>query len=125
MIAYDQEQVPPAPMIQCKVTNPDTGKFKEEDGKIDSGAADTIIPEEWLSDLSLMPLRSVTRHDYTGAAHPHVTCYVNFELAGFEFQWFEVLAQAGRENVLIGRNILNQLNVLLYGKKLQFEVTDP
>jgi predicted aspartyl protease len=125
MIPYDKGEDPPLVTMKCMVSNPVTGaKSKEVTGKLDTGAATTSIPKEWATTLDLKPIRPITLIDYRGDGEEHWTYYVNVHLDGFKFDLIEAAAVT-RGNVLIGRDVLNQLNIFLYGKALEFEVAKP
>jgi|SRR5208282_676851 len=124
MIAYDQSEDPPLIAIDCKIANPVTGIFRYGRGKFDTGAPLTFIPEKLANELGLMPNGFVNMGDYTGNQRRHLTYIVNLHLNGFDFDGVEVAA-CPRQNVLIARDLLNQLNVFLYGRQLQFDVSWP
>lgn len=123
MIPYDHSEYPPLVMMDCAVSNPVTSQFKRAKAKFDTGAPLTVIPEQWADQLGLVAHDTVDMGDYKGEVETHPTYFVSLELNGFAFPWIEVMA-CPRRNVLIARDLLNQLNIFLYGKDLQFEVAD-
>lgn len=125
MIPYDQSESPPLIAMKCKISNPILRtKFKEAKGKVDTGAAATNIPEAWADALGLVPVRPVIGIDYKGDEEEHWTYLASVNIDGFDFDMVEVTA-VPRKTVLIGRDILNQLNLFLYGRDLQFDVRWP
>lgn len=125
MIPYDLSEEPPLIAMKCKISNPVfQTKSREANGKVDTGAAATNIPENWVNPLGLVPVRPVIGIDYKGVEEQHWTYLANVSIDGFNFKKVEVTA-VPRDNVLIGRDILNQLNVFLYGRDLQFDVSWP
>jgi predicted aspartyl protease len=126
MRQYDaKEESPPAPVADCKVQNPISGAAKErQKAKLDTGASRTLIPEAWVKDLDLMPVDECILYDYKGSGQVHQTYFVDIALNGNSFEWFEVVS-AARTNVLVGRDLLNGLKLILDGKNLCFELTDP
>jgi hypothetical protein len=124
MIPYDQSEDPPFIAMNCTIINPVTGTIKRGRGKFDTGAPLTFIPESWTSQLGLMPNDIVEMGDYRGQTARHSTYIVNLELNGFSFDGVEVAA-CPRSNILIARDLHNRLNVLLYGRNLQFDVRWP
>jgi hypothetical protein len=128
MEKYSSSEEPPVPIVVVKVANPTTGNGKEKDGKIDTGSYMTAIPETLVSELALVP---ASEHETTGykrekknEPQKHLTYFVDIALKGYSFPYTEVLA-VDRQNVLIGRDILNQLKLILDGKNLMFEIADP
>lgn len=128
MEKYDLVEHPPAPYVTIKISNPITGDFKEEKGKIDTGSFITAIPESWVSDLNLVPVSEQETKGYKEEndkkVQKHYTYFVDVTLKGLNFPYTEVLA-VDRQNVLVGRDILNQLKLVLDGKNLSFKISDP
>ena len=128
MEKYSSSEEPPAPIVTVKIANPTTGKSKENEGKIDTGSFMTAIPETWVSELALVPVSELETRGYKkeekGEGQKHSTYYVDIALKGYAFPYTEVLA-VDRQNVLLGRDILNQLKLILDGKSLMFEIIDP
>lgn len=127
MDPYDSSFKPPAPTLDVTVSNPHkpTVRAIPDKALIDSGAFKTVIPEKWVSRLGLLPLRTYSPRGYKieEKKQEHYMYLVKVAFKQFSFD-VEVLA-VKRKNVLIGRDILNKLKLLLDGKNLQFEVTDP
>jgi hypothetical protein len=124
--SYDAEQFkPPAPALKVKVSKPFSTFSVERKGKIDCGADKTVIPLFLVWRLELVPAREVTVCGFRnreGRKTP--TFYVDISIGELKFDFLEVIS-APRENILIGRDILNSLKILLDGKNLSFEISDP
>lgn len=95
---------------------------KNVKAKLDTGADMTTIPEELAQRLKLVHAPPQWFRGFDDE-HPikKPTHYVNVELNGFPFRGVRVTY--GNE-VLVGRDILNQLEIHLYGKSLTFDVKD-
>ena len=123
---YDSSTLhPPGPMLDVTVwpvghANP----TRLLPGKPDAGADISIIPPSLADDLQLIPEDSVVMVSYDGAETERTVYFVNLEIAGYKLECIEVVA-APRDNVLLGRDVLNQFNVTLRGKELTFEIVDP
>lgn len=129
MKTYDAEQYdPPAPIVVAKVSKPYSAIYEERKAKIDTGADMSVIPNEWVEEWSLLPAGTVEVFGYdkkgkkVGEEKP--TYFVNVSFNGFSFDFVEVVS-ADRKDVLIGRDVINKLKILLDGKNLNFEITDP
>lgn len=115
---------PPAPIVDVKVFRPNARTHEVGMGKLDTGADMTVIPVSWVRRLRLLPSGVVTVTGYDASSAKREIYPVRIELGRFQFPSLEVLA-SNREDALIGRDILNELNVSLNGKELTFELTDP
>lgn len=95
-------------------------------GKIDSGADLLVIPSEVVDELELeqrgIELVSGYRRNLPAEEIP--AYYIDVEIAGFPFRRVRAI-ESLRRDTLIGRNVLNKLRVILDGKNLTFEVSDP
>jgi len=127
MEKYDSIENPPAPYITVRISNPVTGDVKEEKGLIDTGSFKTAIPETWVDKLNLVPADEQETRGYKEEKEKrkqiHHTYFVDVTIKGHSFPYTEVLA-VNRKKVLIGRDILNQLKLVLDGKNLTFEILD-
>lgn len=124
MERYDEKQFdPPAPIVMVKVSNPYAKVSKKSKGKIDTGAFKTAIPEGWVEELGLIQAGETDVSGYDGKIDRKWTYYANISFK--ECNFYTEVIPANRKNVLIGRDVLNQLKVLLDGKNLNLEITDP
>lgn len=121
---YDDNYEPSAPVVKLTVYKP----FSEESvagvGKIDTGADITVIPNKWVKRLSLIPASIVWVRGYDGRLKEAYTYYVEIRFQDFKFPLVETIT-SNRQDVLIGRDILNRLKAELDGKTLNFELFDP
>lgn len=127
MDSYDSSIDPPAPILDVTVSNPhnSTVGVIEEKALIDSGAFKTVIPEECVSRLRLVPVRPFSPEGYKiqKKKQEHYSYIVKISFKGLTFV-IEALA-VNRKSVLVGRDILNDLKLILDGKNLNFEIIDP
>jgi len=126
MPEYDTSYEPPAPILTVVVSNPHISEVEsiEEEALIDSGSFMTAIPEDFVGELEILPAGEVSTKGYKEGEQTHRTYFVDVRFNGYAFPYTEVLA-VKRKNVLIGRDILNQLKVILDGKNLNFDILDP
>ena len=124
MRQYNSEEEPPAPIVEAEVFHPRLQMSLKGKAKLDTGAGLSVIPEEWIGELRLLPCGEKDVSGYDGRIEKRRTYFVHISFNGNRFEWVEVIASR-RENVLIGRDVLNRLKIVLDGKNLVFEIYDP
>jgi hypothetical protein len=124
MIEYDRAVVPPAPIVEVEVANPYSGKSRKVLGKIDSGAAISTIPVALLNELDLERAGSIGVRGFNQERARKMKTYrVNLSFENCKFELVEVILTPN-PYVLVGRDILNQLKIILDGKNLQFQIIE-
>ncbi|MFQ5488385.1 MAG: retroviral-like aspartic protease family protein [Gammaproteobacteria bacterium] len=92
--------------------------------KIDSGAAMSVLPQTAVDELALEPMGDVLASGYDRQVTLLPTYSVAFDVEDYTFQDVEVTVSP-RQDVLLGRDILNHFILTLNGKDLAFDLTDP
>jgi len=122
---YDRNFSPPAPVAEVTVLHPVTGVASALlHGKLDTGADITVIPETLVSKLGLSPKAYLWARGYDGTFSHRPVYYVRFGIEGIELIAVRCIA-ADRQNVLVGRNVLNRFVITLDGKHLRFDLQRP
>jgi predicted aspartyl protease len=116
----------PAPILDVKLVNPSVKKETWKRGKIDSGADLLVLPSDVVSELDLPQRGTELVYGYRRDFPPNEVpvYYVDLEIAGFTLKGLRAI-EALRRDVLVGRVALNKLKIILDGKKLAFEISDP
>jgi predicted aspartyl protease len=108
-------------MISVEVSHY-SGRTSLEDGKIDTGADGTSIPEYLVKKLDLNPTGEVISvQGVNGDPVPRDTYDVHIKIGNVKFELLQVIALP-RDNVLIGRDLINLWHLTLDGKTLQGEI---
>ncbi len=123
-VRYSSEYSPPAPALKVKLSKPFSDLSMELQAKVDSGADMTVVPQHAISELRLIPASRISVTSFDGRAVWRYTYYVNLSFQDFEFRMVEVIPSK-REDMLLGRDILNRLKAILDGKRLSFSLLDP
>lgn len=125
MIRYDlAEFEPPAPVADVEVSNPITHAAEKGKAKIDTGADVSVIPEAWIARLRLLPAGVFEVSSFDGRVVETPAYYVNVSMNSFRFELVKMISSE-RTNALLGRDVLNSLNIALDGKALTIRVSDP
>ena len=124
MYRYDTSKDPPAAYLPVRMTNPDTGASIRLPAKIDSGAAMSVLPPTAVVDLALEPTGDILASGYGRKVALLPTYSVTFEVENYTLQDIEVTVSP-REDVLLGRDLLNHFILTLNGKDLTFDLKDP
>jgi clan AA aspartic protease len=121
---YSFEYSPPAPSLIVKLTKPLSDRSLEIQAKLDTGADMTILPQDAIDELGLIPSSYVYVQSFDGRRVLRYTYLVNISFQNFEYKMIEVIG-VKRRDALLGRDILNRLKIILDGKNLEFTMLDP
>ena len=120
--SYSKAYRPPAPSLDIEIIHPNRPEVSVEmRGKNDTGGDITTIPTTILSQLQIPPAREVLAIGYDGTESRQRTHLVHLDLVGSRCAYLEVMATSG-DQVLIGRDLLNQWIVTLNGPEEQFDI---
>ena len=112
--------IPNAPILRVRIINPILNIEKRPRAIIDSGGDITSIPNKTIKDLKLVQ----SGFEDIGGRGRTPTYIVDISLKRFKFKYRKVIdSEDGL--VWLGRDIINDLNVLLKGKDEKFDITDP
>jgi len=119
-----------APTLHVEINRGDRSRpaKKELSAKIDTGAFISVVPERvtdylniYPSEDEVVPVRGYDQQE--PELKPIYVVGIRFLDFPYERKHQRVIV-ASRENMLIGRDILNTLCVVLRGKKRQFDIHD-
>ncbi len=126
---YDRAMIPPAPVLSVKISAPREPAHAESlPALVDTGADFTLVPQSWLLRVDapearwafLRGLWSEQRQVtlYLVDLHLGVGTLAGVEVVGVEDEDLE------NQEIVLGRNILNQVILLLDGPHQQTDVLD-
>jgi len=121
---YDNSYDPPAPVLRVKIKRPLSNLSMEILAKLDTGADITVVPQEIIEKLRLVPVSRISVSSFSGQRIFKYSYFADIEIQKYNFSMVEIIG-GRRKNMLLGRNILNKLKIILDGKKLTFNLYDP
>jgi predicted aspartyl protease len=124
--------IPPAPILRVTLFNPiqDSERFYELDAFLDTGADGTLIPLEAVSVLRLPLLdERIPVTGVGGAVTKGFLCQAGIQFGDLHLSLMEIVACesvaiGGRDQMIIGRDILNLCCIKFDGKRQQFSFED-
>lgn len=121
---YDRSYFPAFPIIEFIIIDPQTGRQRVVKGLIDSGSDATQIPRHILQAIGARDIDDRWVRDYYGIRHAAPIYDVNLQIGSLVLPHIEVVGRQGTNEILVGRDILNQLIVTLNGLANVTEVSD-
>ena len=118
--AYDPSMAPPGPVASVILVNHQTGERTAVlPGKVDTGSDVTIIPHDIAVRLGLELEGTAWLRGTDRRRTHHRTYYTAVEVEQYEVGVIGCVA-ANRDNILLGRDILNRFFLTLDGPNLTF-----
>jgi hypothetical protein len=121
--AYDRTHLLPIPVVEIRIAVPDSndwqGPFK---AIIDSGADLTIVPLAWLRQFRAPYLKRAVLRTQWSQRQPVGLYEVDVRLGDLVFPGIDVAGDFASNEILLGRNVLNRLDLRLEGPKLRTHI---
>ena len=118
--SYDSSLRPSGYVLDIIVKSQD-GKIKKQKGKIDTGSDGIAISESLVHELDLKPHGKIKVSDVNGNSFIRKTYDVFIQIQSIRFDLVSVVATP-RDNVLIGRNLINLWEMKLDGQNHKGEI---
>lgn len=119
---YNRQVNPAAPFIHVHLSNPSSEReLRDAPAQIDTGADFTVIPQNAVDELQLIPIREITVSGFGGLASA-LTYAVRATPRQSTSVMIEALASGGEPHILLGRDFLNHFRVVLDGPELVLEL---
>jgi hypothetical protein len=126
-IPYDTTYFPPAPVVTVHLAIPDEStQLGPLTALIDTGADGTFVATSLLEELDAPIVYITNVRPHLGTHRQRAAVYkIDLLLAPtFRIPAVEVVGDDWGEGVIIGRNVLNKLNVLLNGRHQTTTITE-
>jgi predicted aspartyl protease len=115
---------PPMPVVEVTLKNPVTEKeVSVEEALVDSGADGTIAPLRLLKQIQARRVDTVNMRPMRGPVYRVDIYEVELRIGSFRVPKAQVVADPQNEEMILGRNVLNQFVVTLNGLASMVEIT--
>ena len=121
-IHYDRDTSPPFPYVNLVVSRPEGNNYEPRPGKIDTGASLTTIPIDMVGLLDLQRVGNVPVCAFDGSVDQYNVYRVNIKIGDISREYVRVIATQ-RNNVLVGRDLINLWHMRLDGPNLTGRMT--
>ena len=120
---YDRSYQPPFPAVAVVLSNSEEGlRTASERALVDTGSDGTLVPMTLLDDI-LAPVLTETRiRSHWGEWRSVQLFLVDLELNGMTLPGMFVGGDETGVEIVLGRNVLNKLNLALEGPANQTEI---
>jgi len=121
-VPYDLAYFPPAPVLDVTIQSPhDPNLSTTVRTMIDAGSDITVVPDWLPTHLDLRPLREALIVGYDGSPRRVPVYRAHISIGQLRFRNVRIIATTTTE-CLLGRNVLNQLDIRLNGPQLVLEI---
>jgi predicted aspartyl protease len=122
--AYNRQLSPPAPFVHVSLQSLAVGSISDSlPAQIDTGADRTVIAGGLVEVLGLVPLDELPFVGLGGQLVHLRTYLVEIAIRGLPPRRLEVVAHQDEPYILLGRDLLNQHQILLDGPGMAIEIT--
>jgi hypothetical protein len=121
---YDRTYFPAFPVVELTITAAATGRKQSIIGLIDSGSDATQIPQRTLEAIGARKMDARWVRDLSGIRHLAPIYGVQVQVGDLHLSGIEVIGRTGTTEVIVGRDVLNQMIVTLNGLAHVTEIHD-
>lgn len=121
---YDRSYSPAFPGFALTIAGTETSRQQDVWGLIDSGSDATQIPMQILRTVGARKLDQRWAKDLSGIRYPVTIYAVQLVIDSLVLYGIEAIGREGTNEVIIGRDVLNQLIVTLNGLAYVTEISD-
>ena len=120
---YDQSYWPPFPTIEVVIANPFSDQATVPlPAKVDTGADMTVIPRRLAVELGLTSFSRVLVQGFRGQPKVTRTYPADVNVNGYTVEFVELILNDTENELLLGRDVLNELVLILNGPASIVEV---
>lgn len=120
---YSGHYIPPAPIVKMRLGAPGTRPVLElMEALVDTGADATLVPLTILRQIKAQEVDRAFMRSQWGERWPVSLYAVAMDINGHHFDALRVVGDEVGEEVVLGRNVLNYLQLLMDGPAATVEV---
>jgi predicted aspartyl protease len=113
---YDENYTPPAPVCQVSFASARTRQSVGPlDAILDTGADGTLVPQRYLDAISARPVMETGLRSQWGERRVVYLYLVSVHIGDIELPGTYVVGDEQSDEIVIGRNVLNELKIWLDG----------
>jgi predicted aspartyl protease len=121
--SYSHSSFPPIPIVEISLSAPNIENWLAmQPAIVDSGADFTIVPLDLLRLLSAPIVRSATLSSHARDRRSIDVYEVDLLLGEVKFPYIEVVGDPKTPEILLGRNLLNLLDLRLEGPRQRLHI---
>lgn len=124
LFEYNRAYFPAFPTIEFTISSISAGQQQSVQGLIDSGSDVTQIPLSVLRAIAARDVDDRWVQDVSGLRYPVTTYIVQLQIGSIILPGIEVVGRKGTDEVIVGRDVLNQFVVTLNGLAYVTEIHD-
>ncbi len=121
---YDATYDPPIPICDVTLMVPATGRHAELSAIVDTGADGTIVPIRYLRRVGARRAFEATLRSQWGEGRTVFLYVVDLTIGELTLNGVYVVGDELGDETVLGRNVLNQLRVLLDGPRAVMALLD-
>lgn len=122
---YDDGYSPPAPICQVVLGSARTGQLVGPLNAImDTGADGTLVPQYCLDEIGARPVMETGLRSQWGERRVVYLYLVSVRIGHIELPGTYVVGDEQSDEIVIGRNVLNELKILLDGPQAVSRISE-
>lgn len=122
---YSHNYYPAAPMVEVTfIAVAEQERVGPLPAMIDSGADGTIVPIHYLDEIQASPTKEMAMRSQWGERRIVMMYLVDVQIGEITLPGIEVVGDEMSAEIILGRDVLNQLRVLLHGPAEVVEVSE-
>ena len=120
---YSSDFYPAMPVIDVQIRRETDEESIGLTAIVDSGADNTMIPRVFLEHLKVQKARTAWMVSVAGQRTAVALYWVFIQFGTFQPVYTEVIGAANRDEIIVGRDVINQYAVLLNGPAHTIEIS--